>query len=182
MISRVTHTVAYPARFMLVAAMNPCPCGYYGDSRRACICTGAQIHRYRSKISGPLLDRIDIQIEVPPVTIRELSMETNEETSEKIRERVEAARGAQEERFNGKPIYANAQMPARSIKKYCAINESARQLLERAVEKFGLSPRAYHRVLKVARTIADLEGRGHIEEPHVAEAIQYRVLDKRMVG
>lgn len=181
-ISRVTHSVAYPARFMLVAAMNPCPCGYYGDARRACICTGAQIHRYRSKISGPLLDRIDIQIEVPPVTIRELSAETQEEPSEAIRERVEAARKTQEERFSGKPIYANAQMPARSIKKYCAVGEPARQLLERAVEKFGLSPRAYHRVLKVARTIADLEGREHVEEPHIAEAIQYRVLDKRVMA
>jgi magnesium chelatase family protein len=181
-ISRVTHAVDFPARFMLVAAMNPCPCGYYGHARRACICTGAQIHRYRSKISGPLLDRIDIQIEVPAVTIRELSMETYEETSEVIRERVGAAREAQEERFKGKPIYANAQMPTRSIKKYCAVCESARQLLERAVEKFSLSPRAYHRVLKVARTIADLEGKEHIEEPHIAEAIQYRVLDKRVMA
>jgi len=181
-ISRVTHSVAYPARFMLIAAMNPCPCGYYGDARRACICTGAQIHRYRSKISGPLLDRIDLQIEVPPVTIRELSTETQEEGSEAIRERVETARKTQEERFHGKPIYANAQMPARSIKKYCAVGEPARRLLERAVEKFGLSPRAYHRVLKVARTIADLEGKEHIEEPHVAEAIQYRVLDKRVMA
>ncbi len=181
-ISRVTHAIAFPARFMLVAAMNPCPCGYYGDPRRACICTGAQIHRYRSRISGPLLDRIDIQIEVPPVTVRELSMETNGESSEAIRQRVKAARAAQEERFKGKPIYANAQMPTRSIKKYCAVSDSARQLLERAVEKFGLSPRAYHRVLKVARTISDLEGRGHIEEPDVAEAIQYRVLDKRVMA
>jgi magnesium chelatase family protein len=181
-ISRVTHAVAFPARFMLVAAMNPCPCGYYGHARRACICTGAQIHRYRSRISGPLLDRIDIQIEVPAVTIRELSMETYEETSEVIRERVGAARNAQAERFKGKPIYANAQMPTRSIKKYCAIGESGRQLLERAVEKFNLSPRAYHRVLKVARTIADLEGKEHIEEPHIAEAIQYRVLDKRVMA
>lgn len=180
-ISRVTHAIAFPARFMLVAAMNPCPCGYYGDQRRACICTGAQIHRYRSRISGPLLDRIDIQIEVPPVTIRELSMETDEESSEVMRQRVVAARRIQEARFKGKSVYANAQMPTRSIKKYCAIGDSARHLLERAVEKFGLSPRAYHRILKVSRTIADLEATENVEEPHVAEAIQYRVLDKRVM-
>ncbi len=161
--------------------LKVCPCGYYGDARRACICTGAQIHRYRSRISGPLLDRIDIQIEVPPVTIRELSMETDEETSEAMRQRVIAARKIQDARFQGKPIYANAQMPTRSIKKYCATSDSAKQLLERAVEKFGLSPRAYHRILKVARTIADLEGKEHVEEPHLAEAIQYRVLDKRVM-
>jgi len=180
-ISRVTHAIAFPSRFMLVAAMNPCPCGYYGDPRRACICTGAQIHRYRSKLSGPLLDRIDIQIEVPPVTIRELSMETHEERSEAIRARVTSARQVQQERFKGRPVHANAQMPTRSIKKYCAVNDAARQLIERAVEKFGLSPRAYHRILKVARTIADLEGSAEIGESHVAEAIQYRVLDKRVM-
>ena len=161
--------------------MKVCPCGHYGDARRACICTGAQIHRYRSRISGPLLDKMDIQIEVPPVTIRELSMETNEEASEAMRQRVAAARKIQEARFKGKPVYANAQMPTRSIKKYCAIGDSARQLLERAVEKFGLSPRGYHRILRVSRTIADLEGKEYVEEPHVAEAIQYRVLDKRVM-
>jgi len=181
MISRVAHAIAFPSRFMLVAAMNPCPCGYFGDARRACICTGAQIHRYRSRISGPLLNRIDIQIEVPPVTMRELSIDGNEETSETMRQRVAAARKLQEARFKGKPVYANAQMPTRSIKKYCAIGDAARDLLERAVEKFGLSPRAYHRILKVSRTIADLEGKAQVEEPHVAEAIQYRVLDKRVM-
>lgn len=181
-ISRVTHAIAFPSLFMLVAAMNPCPCGYYGDPRRACICTGAQIHRYRSKLSGPLLDRIDIQIEVPPVTIRELSMETHEERSEVVRERVTAARQKQQERFKGRPVHANAQMPTRSIKKYCAVDDAARRLIERAVEKFGLSPRAYHRILKVARTIADLEGSAEIGESHVAEAIQYRVLDKRVMA
>jgi magnesium chelatase family protein len=180
-ISRVAHAIAFPARFMLVAAMNPCPCGYFGDARRACICTGAQIHRYRSRVSGPLLDRIDIQIEVPPVTMRELSMETDEESSAAMRQRVAAARKIQEARFKGKAVYANAQMPTRSIKKYCAIGEAARGLLERAVEKFGLSARAYHRILKVSRTIADLEDKERVEEPHVAEAIQYRVLDKRVM-
>jgi len=180
-ISRVTHAIMFPARFMLVAAMNPCPCGYWGDTRRACTCTSSQIYRYRSRISGPLLDRIDLHIEVPSVTIRELGTEREEETSEKIKERVMKARKIQEERFKGKKIYANSQMPTRMIKKYCEVNSSAQALLEKAIEKFGLSPRAYHRILKVARTIADLDGMELIEDSCVAEAIQYRVLDKRLV-
>jgi magnesium chelatase family protein len=179
-ISRVTHAVTFPARFMLIAAMNPCPCGYWGDSRRACSCSGTQIRKYRSRISGPLLDRMDIHIEVPPISVRELSIEREEESSEKIRERVVMAHKVQEERFRGKKIYSNAHMPPRLIKKYCIISDGGKNLLEKAVEKFGLSPRAYHRILKVARTIADLEGREYIEEPHLAEAIQYRALDKRM--
>ncbi len=178
-ISRVNHSVTYPARFMLIAAMNPCPCGYWGDSRRACVCNGAQIRRYRSKVSGPLLDRMDIHIEVPPVTIRELSMDREEESSDVIRERVAGARQIQEERFKGKKIHANSQMTAKMVKKHCVVNSEGQLLLERAVEKFGLSPRAYHRVLKVARTIADLDGKEHMEESHIAEAIQYRALDKR---
>jgi len=179
-ISRVTHTITFPARFMLIAAMNPCPCGYWGNSRRACSCSGTQIRKYRSRVSGPLLDRMDIHIEVPPVTVRELSIEREEESSGKIRERVLAARKIQGERFQGKRIYSNSNMPPRLIKKYCVLNEGGKNLLEKAVEKFGLSPRAYHRILKVARTIADLEAKEHIEEPHLAEAIQYRSLDKRM--
>jgi magnesium chelatase family protein len=179
-ISRVTHAITFPARFMLIAAMNPCPCGYWGDSRRACSCSGTQIRKYRSRISGPLLDRMDIHIEVPPVTIRELSIEREEESSGKIRERVLGARKMQGERFQGKKIYSNSHMTPRLIKKYCVINEGGKNLLEKAVEKFGLSPRAYHRILKVARTIADLEANEHIEESHLAEAIQYRSLDKRM--
>lgn len=178
-ISRVAHAVTFPARFMLVAAMNPCPCGYFGDSRRPCICTASQIHKYRSKISGPLLDRIDIQISVPPVTIRELSMEGDGEGSGAIRGRVFAARTVQEKRFKGRAFHANAQMGTRVIKKFCEIDDGTKDLLERAVEKFGLSPRAYHRILKVSRTIADLYGKERIEQQHVAEAIQYRVLDKR---
>lgn len=181
-ISRVTHAITFPARFMLVAAMNPCPCGYFGDTRRACVCSATQIHRHRSRISGPLLDRMDIHIEVPPVTIRELSLDREEESSEKIRERVVNARKIQSERFKGKKIYANSQMPARTIKKYCILNDDAHNLLENAIEKFGLSPRAYHRILKVCRTIADLEASERIEEAHVAEALQYRVLDKRIAA
>ena len=179
-ISRVTHAINFPARFMLIAAMNPCPCGYWGDSRRACACNGSQIRKYRSRISGPLLDRMDMHIEVPPVTIRELSIEREEEPSEKIRERVIRARTIQEDRFRGRNLYSNSQMPARMIKKYCELDDQGKSLLEKAVEKFGLSPRAYHRVLKVARTIADLETKEMIESSHLAEAIQYRVLDKRM--
>jgi magnesium chelatase family protein len=180
-ISRVSHAVTFPARFMLVAAMNPCPCGYYGDTRRPCTCTGAQIHRYRTRVSGPLLDRIDIQIGVPPVTIRELSLDTQEEPSEAIRGRVKAARVLQSARFKGKSLYANGQMTARMVKKHCAVDAPATALLETAVERFALSARAYHRILKVSRTIADLEGEERIDESHVAEAIQYRVLDKRMM-
>jgi magnesium chelatase family protein len=179
-IARAAHAVAFPARFMLIAAMNPCPCGYYGDTRRACICSGAQIHRYRTKVSGPLLDRIDIQIGVPPVTMRELSMETEEESSGSIRQRVMAARAIQAERYSGKSFYANGQMAARMVKRYCAVNDPARDLLERAVERFGLSARAYHRILKVARTIADLDGKADMDESHVAEAVQYRALDKKL--
>ena len=179
-ISRVTHAITFPARFMLVAAMNPCPCGYFGDTRRACVCSATQIHRHRSRISGPLLDRMDIHIEVPPVTIRELSLDREEEPSEKIRERVVNARKIQSERFKGKKIYANSQMPTRTIRKHCLLNDSAHNLLEKAIDKYGLSPRAYHRILKVSRTIADLEAAEHIEEAHIAEALQYRVLDKRL--
>jgi magnesium chelatase family protein len=132
-------------------------------------------------VSGPLLDRIDIQIAIPALTIRELSLDTEEESSEAIRKRVIAVRTAQTERFKGKPIRANGQMTARMVKKYCAVNSAAKDLLERAVEKFGLSARAYHKILKVSRTIADLERTTDIDESHVAEAIQYRVLDKKMV-
>jgi magnesium chelatase family protein len=179
-ISRAAQAVTFPARFMLIAAMNPCPCGYYSDNRRPCICSGAQIHRYRTKVSGPLLDRIDIQIGVPPVTMRELSLDTEEEPSVTIRERVTAARTIQAERFAGKTFYANGQMAARLVKKYCAVDETARHLLEDAVERFGLSARAYHRILKVSRTIADLDGKTDIDESHVAEAVQYRALDKKL--
>jgi magnesium chelatase family protein len=179
-ISRVSQAVTFPARFMLIAAMNPCPCGYYGDSRRPCVCSGAQIHRYRTKVSGPLLDRIDIQISVPPVTMRELSLESEEESSSVIRARVIAARAVQAERFAGKTYYANGQMAARMVKKYCAVGDKAKNLLEQAVERFGLSARAYHRILKVARTIADLDGKKDIDESHIAEAVQYRALDKKL--
>jgi magnesium chelatase family protein len=160
-------------------ATQVCPCGYWGDPRRSCICTGSQIHRYRSRISGPLLDRIDIHIEVPPVSVRELSLDREEEPSGEIRKRVEDAHQIQQQRFAGRKIYANSRMGTRLIRKHCVANEAARNLLEKVTEKYGLSPRAYHRILKVARTIADLDRKETLEEPHIAEAIQYRVLDKK---
>jgi magnesium chelatase family protein len=179
-VARSAHVVSFPARFMLVAAMNPCPCGYYGDNRRPCVCSGPQIHRYRTKVSGPLLDRIDIQINVPPVTMRELSMDTVGESSHSILERVITAQYIQATRFKGKHYHSNSQIAARSIKKYCAISNTAEDLLERVVDKYALSARAYHRILKVSRTIADLDGKNDIEEHHVAEAVQYRILDKKL--
>ncbi|MHB8111116.1 MAG: YifB family Mg chelatase-like AAA ATPase [Syntrophorhabdaceae bacterium] len=180
-ISRASHAVTFPARFMLVAAMNPCPCGYFGDPKRACTCTGTQIYKYRSRISGPLLDRIDIHIEVPPVNIRELATDRCEESSASIKERVAAARTIQRDRLTKKSIHANAQMSARDIRKYCRIEGNVHDILEAAVNKWSLSPRAYHRILKVARTIADLEKTENITEPHILEAIRYRALDKRLI-
>ncbi|OPX97420.1 MAG: Competence protein ComM [Syntrophorhabdus sp. PtaB.Bin047] len=180
-ISRVNHAITFPARFMLVAAMNPCPCGHFGDPKRSCTCTASQIYRYRSRISGPLLDRIDIHIEVPPVSIGELSRERAEEPSAAIRQRVARARDVQQNRFNGKHIHANAQMSPRLIRKHCPLDTPAREMLEAAVDKWALSPRAYHRILKVARTIADLDAGTDIAEAHVAEAIRYRALDKRLM-
>ncbi len=179
-ISRVSHAVNFPARFMLVAAMNPCPCGYLGDPKHACSCGAAQIYKYRSRISGPLLDRIDIHIEVPPVDIRDLAGAGNEEPSRIINERITRARDIQGKRFSGRRIYANAQMSVRDIRKYCPHDDGAEKMLIAAVEKWALSPRAYHRVLKVARTISDLEGSVAIHQHHIAEALRYRALDRRL--
>lgn len=180
-IARANGSVTFPARFMLVAAMNPCPCGFLGDPTKACICNAGQIQRYRSKISGPLLDRIDIHIEVPPVAIHELSGTRQEESSESIGSRVAQAREIQSLRFQGSTVYANSQMAPRMIKRFCAVDRGAQSILEMAVTRYGLSPRAYHRILKVARTIADLEGSATIDQSHIAEAIQYRALDKRHI-
>ncbi|MCX7857358.1 MAG: YifB family Mg chelatase-like AAA ATPase [Deltaproteobacteria bacterium] len=180
-VSRVTQTITYPARFILVCAMNPCPCGYFGDARHACTCNPSMIRKYRARISGPLLDRIDIHIEVPPVSVSELSSTKEEESSEILKEKVILARKMQEERYRGKKFLFNSRIPPRYIKKYCAMNHEAETFLEKACEKFGLSPRAYHRILKLSRTIADMDGKEKIEEQHVAEALQYRVLDKRLI-
>ncbi len=179
-VSRALGSINYPASFMLVAAMNPCVCGFLTDPQKDCICTPLQIQRYRSKVSGPLLDRIDIQIEVPGLRYQDLAAKDAGESSEIIRRRVNAARQIQLERFHKSKIHANAQMGTREIKRYCAVQENAEKLLETAINKLGLSARAYSRVLKVGRTIADLEGAEDIHASHVAEAIQYRSLDRRM--
>jgi magnesium chelatase family protein len=178
-IARAAISVTFPARFMLAAAMNPCPCGYFGDGTRECPCTPPQIQRYVSKVSGPLLDRIDIHIEVPAVKYRELREGTQGESSADIRARVIEARRHQAARFAGeKNLYSNAQMPPKLIRKYAAISPESEKLLETAMSRLGLSARAHDRILKVARTIADLAGAADIESKHLSEAIQYRTLDR----
>jgi len=178
-ISRASSSVTYPANFMLVGAMNPCPCGFLGDPKRECSCSSLQVQRYRTKISGPLMDRIDIHMEVPPVQFKDLAATESGESSAEILRRVKAARNIQTERFQKMKIYTNAHMNSRQIRKFCTLDSSSEELLERAMEKFGLSARAHSRILKIARTIADLEGNQDITSSHVAEAIQYRSLDRR---
>ena len=178
-IARAALSVSFPARFMLAAAMNPCPCGFFGDPTRECHCSPMQIQRYVSKISGPLLDRIDIHIEVPAVKYKELRNGNPAEASASVRERVIAARAVQLERFKGeKKIYANAQMPPKLLRKHCEISADGEKLLENAIQKLGLSARAHDRILKVARTIADLDGVAEIQSRQLSEAIQYRTLDR----
>ena len=178
-IARAALSVSFPARFMLAAAMNPCPCGFFGDATRECHCSPPQIQRYVAKISGPLLDRIDIHIEVPAVKYKELRGAGDAESSAAVRERALRARTRQLERFAAeKKIYANAQMPTRLIRKYCAISAEGEKLLETAIVRLGLSARAHDRILKVARTIADLDAASDIEPRHLSEAIQYRTLDR----
>ncbi len=180
-ISRATTTLTYPASFMLVAAMNPCPCGYFGDPSHECNCSSSEIQRYMSRISGPLMDRIDIHITVPSVNFKDLSSDTCGEKSEIIRARVNAARQRQVERYRGeKRIFCNAHMESRDIRKYCVIDEKSQSLLATAINRQGLSARAYDRILKVARTIADLADSENIDMGHVAEAIHYRTLDRQL--
>ncbi len=178
-ISRINATLTYPCNTMLVAAMNPCKCGYLGDPVRECTCSEGQIHQYLSKISGPLLDRIDLHIEVPSVAYGELSAKEHGESSEAIRERVEAARARQQTRFAGSGIFCNAQMSAKMTEECCTLGQAENSLMQSVFQKLGLSARAYHRILKVARTIADLSGSENIQVPHLAEAIQYRSLDRK---
>lgn len=178
-ISRAVTSITYPAQFMLVASMNPCFCGLYGDARRVCSCTPQQIKNYRARISGPLLDRIDIQITVAAVPFRDLSEEAGGSGSEEMRAQVLAARYRQEKRFTRARIFANARMTPRLLKEFCPLGPEARRLLETAVERLGLSARAYSRILKIARTIADLAGEKDLAVAHVAEAIQYRTLDRQ---
>jgi magnesium chelatase family protein len=177
-VSRLGYSVAFPAAFMLVAAMNPCADVRRGLASKGEDCTDSEKARYYSKISGPLLDRIDIQLEVPEVRFRDIVSRTPAESSSSIRSRVSRARESQDRRFDGLGIFANAQMGPKEVKLFCPIRAEAEKLLETAVAKLGFSARAYDRVLKVARTIADLEGKDGIESPHVSEAIQYRMMDR----
>ena len=178
-ISRAKYTVEYPCSFMFVASMNPCPCGYYGDPTHHCVCTPGQIQRYMNKISGPLLDRIDLHVEVPVVPFKQLSQMKPGESSNAIRERVIKARQIQEHRYaNDKGIYCNAQMTERMLHQYAEPDDASLDMLRLAMERLSLSARAYSRILKVARTIADLEGTEHIQSHHSAEAIGYRSLDR----
>jgi magnesium chelatase family protein len=181
-ISRAAITITYPARFMLVAAMNPCPCGYFSDELKACTCSYASIVRYKKRVSGPLLDRIDIHVEVPRLKRDELMSPPSSEHSASVRERVARARALQQARFAGISIYCNGQMQSRQIRKFCRLGEQASSLLGGAMDTLGLSARAYDRILRVGRTIADLDGSDQIQVPHIAEAIQYRSLDRKMWG
>ncbi len=178
-ISRAKFSVEYPASFMLVSSMNPCPCGYYNHPEKDCVCSHGVVQKYLNKISGPLLDRIDIHVEVVPVPFEKLAETPPAETSDIVRERVVKARQIQEERFiEWKDIYCNAQMSSKLIRKFCVLDDASTSLLKNAMERLGLSARAYDRILKVSRTIADLEGCQSIKPEHVAEAIQYRSLDR----
>lgn len=178
-ISRAKVSIEYPSNFMLVASMNPCPCGYYNHPEKQCVCGPGIVQRYLSKISGPLLDRIDLHVEVVPVSFDEMTANRKAETSESIRERVVCAREIQTRRFAAqKNIYCNAMMPSNMVKIICAINDAGNSLLKTAMERLGLSARAYDRILKVSRTIADLAGSDDIKVEHLAEAIQYRSLDR----
>jgi magnesium chelatase family protein len=180
-ISRANSTATYPANFMLVAAMNPCPCGFLGEPKRECRCSFLQVQRYRSKISGPLMDRIDIHLEVPSVPYKDLSAVTDGASSAEILERVMRAREIQNTRFREMAVHTNARINSRQLKRFCKIDAESSALLEKAMDKFGLSARAHARILKIARTIADLEGSSDIRSAHLAEAIQYRTLDRKML-
>lgn len=180
-VSRAIGTIEYPANFILVASMNPCPCGNYGSKDLQCSCSPSQISRYLRKLSGPLLDRIDLKIDVDRVAFVDLKSDKLEESSEEVKKRVDKARKIQLERFKDEKIYCNAKMNSRLIKKYCTIDDDAEQLIETAFEKFHMSARGYNRILKVARTIADLAGCENIEISHVAEAIAYRTIEKVMM-
>jgi len=180
-IARASGALTYPSRFMLLAAMNPCPCGYFTDPQRNCVCTPSAIQRYRSKISGPLLDRIDLHIEVPAVPFRELTHESKDESSELIQKRVQVARTFQSTRYQRDGVRCNAQLGPKQLKKYCQIDDASKKLVALAMERLGLSARAYNRILKVARSIADLDQRKNISSADISEAVQYRSLDRKVL-
>jgi magnesium chelatase family protein len=167
---------------MLVAAMNPCPCGYFTDTKRQCRCTPYQIQNYLSKISGPLLDRIDIQLEVPRLNVEHLTERRRGEPSEEIRKRVDHSRAVQKERYRNESVYFNAHLESKDLEKYCAMDNEAQELLKVAILELGISARAYDKILRVARTIADLDGKETIEAHHISEAISYRSLDRNLWG
>jgi magnesium chelatase family protein len=181
-ISRATGSLSFPARFILVVALNPCPCGYLGDIKNSCICTPNQIQRYESKLSGPLQDRIDMHLEVPALPYKEMSGSLSGESSAHIKNRVEGARDIQKERYKRrKRFYCNGQMGSKDLKIFCRLDQASQKLLEQAVERLGLSARSYHRILKIARTIADLDQLEELQSKHIAEAIQYRRLDRHNI-
>jgi magnesium chelatase family protein len=178
-ISRTKQAVEFPSNFMLVASMNPCPCGYYNHPEKPCSCPPGTVGKYLNKISGPLLDRIDLHVEVTPVSFDQIASTRKNETSAEIRERVIKAREQQTKRFENYPeIHSNAMMPPEMVKEICDIGDAGKALLKKAMERLGLSARAYDRILKVSRTIADLSGSEEIRIEHLAEAIQYRSLDR----
>ncbi len=178
-ISRLNTTITYPCEFMLVASMNPCPCGYYGSEEKQCNCKPEQIKKYMNRISGPLLDRMDIHIEVNKVKYSQLEQESKNETSEEIRKRVNRARQIQLERYQKYHIFSNSELTPKLIEKFCQLDTESKQILETAFHKLNLSARGYNKILKVARTIADLEKCEKIQQKHIAEAIQYRSLDRK---
>ncbi len=178
-ISRAAVTLRFPSRFTLIAAQNPCPCGFFGQENQTCTCTPSQIHRYRTRVSGPLLDRIDIHIDVPAVPLEELTKRRRGEPSSTIKKRVVEAKARQQRRFTGMPVFSNAQMSVKEINRFCNLNGECKGFIEKVCSKLKLSARAYHRILKIARTIADINGKDDIETSHVAEAVQYRSLDRQ---
>lgn len=177
-ISRTNSTVTYPCDFIFIASMNPCPCGYLNDKKKTCVCTPTQISNYQNKISGPILDRIDLHVEVERVDYKKLQSKEKPETSEEIRKRVNSARNVQIKRYENEGIISNSQLSAAQIEKYCKLDEETKIFLENAFNVYGYSARTYSRILKIARTIADLDKKENIELTHVAEAIQYRTLDR----
>jgi magnesium chelatase family protein len=182
-VSRAAGTMTFPAEFILVAALNPCPCGFFGDPKRECRCSLMQVQRYRDRISGPLLDRIDIHLEVPAVEFKEIASKEQAESSASVRERIEEVRKRQQERFarSGK-IRCNARMNSKMLRAYCDLDEEGEGMLRTAMQELNFSARAYDRILKVSRTIADLDGAENIAPDHVGEAIQYRTLDRNLWG